>query len=339
MATTIKDIAREVNMSVAAVSLVLNGKHQGQISEKSRRRILAVAQEMDYYPHAIARGLVSQRSQNICIAFYDVDYIGTPYFSTIVGGATHVAGIEDYNLQFATTTKETMAGRENLFFLRKAVERRADGFIIVEQVVSDEDILKLKKYNIPFVLIDREIHGEDVCTVMADNEEGIFRSTEHLIMSGHRNIIFLYERPLGYKMQSMIRGFKNALRENNIPFTDRMACDLPEAVEIAFPRFLEMFSSRPTAIVCSSDLVCCWTVKRLRKAKIRVPEDISVIGYNDEVIADLMEPPLTTMRVPLRRMGEEAMRMLLMALRGETVTKKLVLKTELVSRSSCQQLK
>jgi LacI family transcriptional regulator/LacI family purine nucleotide synthesis repressor len=335
MDVTMADVARHAGVSRAAVSLVLNKKSKSQISEKLRKTILKSAKDLGYHPHAAARSLALRKTHTFGLALWEVDYVMQSYFSSIIAGMEEVIGAHDYNLQFVTTTRSGDGHHQNLFFMRKVDEKRIDGLIIIDQLMPDEDIISLKEKNFPFVLVDREIDGFDTHCVIVNNEDGIRQATNHLIELGHEKILFVVENPDFFKIKEMMKGYKSALREAGLDYSDCLVKSLSEYCEFDMKRFDEFFEGNPTAIVTSSDRLAFKMLSVLRKKHIRVPEDVSVVGYNDEPVSSEMNPPLTTVRVPLMKVGEEAAKVLLNLIQFNADSKRVVLNPGLVVRESC----
>jgi len=334
---TITDIAREARVSPATVSYILNNKQLNRISEETRKRVLEAARRLNYHPHASARGLVSNKTQSISVAVYDIDYITDLYFSTIFSGISHMVGVYDYNLHFTITNKKAKGGRKNLFFMRKVLERRVDGVIIIDQAISDGDILELKEINIPFVLIDRDIPGQNIYCVLTDNRKGIFEATKHLIKSGHRRIAFVTEPLKFYKIKEMLEGYKTALANHGIQYDRTLVRESVGAEKVTKNSIEELLNLSPkiTAIISSSDKIALQILKIIKSLGLKIPEDIALVGYNDEPTIAYTEPHLTTVKVPLQKMGELAGEILLNLINGKEIkNNRVILAPQLIVRES-----
>ena len=338
MNITIKDVAREAGVSAATVSYVLNQKNLDRITTETKRKVLKAAKKLNYYPHAAARGLASNKTQSIGVSINNIDFLTVLYFSVIIGGISRVVGDYDYNLHFTITDNKAKGGKKNLFFMRKVAERRLDGLIIIDQWISDRDILELKKRRFPFVLIDSDISDEEIISVGTDNKEGILQATEHLIKLGHKRIGFIVEVMKFYKIKEMLAGYRLALKRHGLKYERGLIRESAPNMEKAYKRTGELLRlpQRPTAIITSSDKIALQALTAIKDKGLRVPEDISLVGYNDEPLIAQFEPQLTTVKVSLQEMGKIATEMLFDIINNKETFKKrkVLLKPELLVRKS-----
>jgi len=338
MDITINDVAREARVSAATVSYVLNQKKLDRITTGTRRRVLKAAKKLNYYPHASARGLASNKTQSIGVSINKIDFLSFLYFSVIIGGISRVVGDYDYNLHFTITDNKAKGSRKNLFFMRKVAERRLDGLIIIDQWIGDEDIMELKKRRFPFVLIDRDIPGEEINSVGTDNKEGILQATEHLIRLGHKRIGFILEVMKFYKIKEMLAGYRLALSRHGLKYERGLVKESAPNMEKAYKRTEELLRlpQRPTAIITSSDKIALQALTAIKDNGLRVPQDMALVGYNDEPLIAQLEPQLSTVKVPLQEMGKIATEILFNIINNGKMVKepRILLKPELVVRKS-----
>lgn len=338
MSITITDVAREAKVSPATVFCVLNNKRINRISDKTRGRVLKTIRKLNYYPRAAARGLASNKTQTIGVGIHDIGYLTDTYFSTIITGISQTVGIYDYNLHFVTTDKKAQDSKKNLFFMRKVWEKRLDGLIIIDQDISDEDILELQRTGVPFVLIEKDVLNGEINCVLTDNKEGIFQATEHLIKLGHKRIGFIVEKRKFYKDKEMLKGYKLALNRYGLKYEGILIRESSPVLETDYKTVEELLQlrPRPTAIVTASDKIALRVLRTIKNLGLGVPRDVALIGYDDEPIIAHVEPHLTTVKIPLRKMGELAAEVLIKTIDGDEHTEpKIVLKPELVVRESC----
>lgn len=335
--TTIKDVASEAGVSSTAVSFVMNRKNLHQVNDKTRRRILKVAEELGYYPNAVGRSLALKRTETIGVALYDLEYISMPHFSTIIGGVGHSVGSYDYNMHFTITNRLAKGGRKNLHFISKVRQGRLDGLVIIDQAVLDSEILELRKTSTPFVLVDRDIAGEEVHFVMVDNKAGMFQAAEHLIKLGHKRIAFLREPLRWYCVRQMLAGYNKALAKHGLEFDENLVKEINRSPVDPAAVLSELWSlpAPPTAILSSADQIAMAVIASLRKAGKRVPEDVAVVGHGDIASTGQAIPELTSIRVPSQQIGEKAGDLLLGILNGKVPEDRgVVLQPELIVRGS-----
>ena len=338
MAVTQEQVAIKAGVSRSAVSQVINNRHGNRISEEMYASILKVAEELGYQPHAIGRSLVTNKAYTIGLALYSFDYIKVGYFAAIIGGMEKVLGRKDYNLQVCITDKQPVKESRNLYFMKKVKSLCVDGLIIVDQAVEDKDILELKNTGVPFILVDREIQGEELNYVLVDNTAGMFEATEYLIKSGHRRIGFMLEKqtPRFYKDIEMLKGYKLALHKWGLNYDENLIGEPPSLCETSkIIDGLLKLSSPPTALLFAADKAAVHSYRIIKKKGLRIPEDIAIIGYDDEDFDIVVEPQLSSVHVPLSEIGEIATDMLLNIIEGEQVKPcKRVLSPKLIIRES-----
>lgn len=336
MTVTQEQVAVKAGVSRSAVSLVINDKHENHISEEMRTSILKAAEELGYQRHAIGRSLVENKAYTVGLALYSFDYIKLGYFAAIISGMEQVLGLKDYNLQVCITDKQPIKERQNLYFMKKVRSLCVDGLIIVDQSIEDKEILELKNMGVPFVLVDREIPGEDLNCVLVDNTTGIFKATEHFIKSGHKRIGLVLETLKFYKDREMLKGYKIALDRYGLDYDENLLKETKSPLEAGkvVDSLLEL-SSPPTALLFTADKVAIHSYKTIKDRGLRIPEDIALIGYDDEEFDTIMEPPLSSVHVPLSELGEIATDMLLGIIEGELVEpRRKILSPMLIIRGS-----
>ena len=341
MKIDMEEIGRMAEVTRQTVSYVLNDKwKEKRISKGVRDKIFKIAKEVDYHPNVVARGLATNRTQNIGVAVSSIEYLTEMYFGTIMQGIAHQVGLHDYNMQFEVTDLSSESAK-NLYFIKKVKEKSVDGIIIIDQAVSDSEIIRLKELNMPFVLVDRYIPNSGVCCVRVDNRKGIYMAAENLIKKGHKRIAFVCEYMKWNKTIDMLEGYYQALKEYGISVDkeivrDSSRWDVDNGIYIELENILKR-GSQPTAMLCSSDLVAVQVLRILREMEIMVPQDIALAGYNDDPNFAHVEPQFTTVRVPLKEMGEESARMLFSLIDGEVPGEsEVILEPSLIVRQSTE---
>jgi len=344
MAVTLKQIAREANVTVASVSLALRGRSD-RVSPATMQRIRRIAKEMDYYPNTFARSLSTNKSNTIGIAIWSIDTIVSSYFSLITSNIIPIAARQDFSIQFVVTDDNIRNPVHNLFFIKKVKENALDGLIIIDQRVDNEKLLSLNRLHMPFVLVDRYIPGEKMPCVRIDNTQGLFLATSHLISLGHKRIAFYPESPLSFnKMSDMLDGYQHALAVEGVPYDKDLVyskkeesamIDLRKVTEAVLDRFFAL-PEPPTAIIASSDQLAADTIGVLRMRNIKVPDDIAVVGYNNDPAFSHLDIGLTTINVPLDQLGKKAAAMLFALINDTTPDKiEIVIPPELIIQDSC----
>lgn len=347
VSTTIKDVAQLAGVSKALVSRYLNGK--AGVSEASRKRIVEAINELHYTPNALARSLVTQKTYSIGVLLELMD--SDVAFSLIKGLELGVQGApdgSDYTLIYTSSFGDLERKKRQLTYLTQG---RADGVIIFgSQIYNDELIIRLSKTHFPFVLIENDLSEAQTDRILVDNVGGAFEATRHLIRLGHRKIAHIAGNMNLKITVDRMQGYINALQYHNLPV---------ERSRIVFPDFSALPDNRrqpigwenvfmeqgyletqrmirqgdvPDALFVPTDFLAFGAMKALEEAGLRVPQDVSIIGFDNEiaVAARLGLRAITSMQQPLEEAGYHAAQLCLQRVRNpQKETERIVLKTQL----------
>jgi DNA-binding LacI/PurR family transcriptional regulator len=305
---TIKDVAARAGVSSATVSFVLNNRPGQAISEKVRKRVLRVAEQLNYHPSATAAGLARKRTHNVAIVFYrDEQLISNHFYSFVVQGAIKEAIRREYNLLFSFLPDE-YRGYANLPKIVR--ENNVEGVILVRET-SPKLVRDIEARGIPVVVIDHFPPLTGVQAIEIDNHHGGRLAAEHLVQLGHRQIVFVHaalDRP---SIAARGEGFRAGLQGAGLRFTERG--NLVRAIDLSFEggraaaeRVLAR-PGRPTALFCANDEVAAGVLRAAHLLGLDVPRDVSVIGFDDITMSNYTYPPLTTVGVNKEALGVEAM--------------------------------
>jgi LacI family transcriptional regulator len=326
-APTSWDVARLAGVSRSTVSFVLNNTPGIKISEETRRRVLEAVKMLDYKPNAIARSLAKQKTE--AIAFFVLD-IANPVFPNMARGIEDVARHNGYTLLLCNTDGKSL---RELRYMNLMLERRVDGVIV--GALSNEEVSRLaRKKNMPLVILEHpRLPEHDV--VYADNIQGSYEAVKYLIELGHTRIAHITINPESIIVRERIEGYKKALEDAKIPFDENLLKIFYDQVneETAIN---ELFSlpNPPTAIFAFSDFMAIQIMKILIKRGIRIPQDISIVGF-DDTLANLTIPELTTVSQPFYEMGVKAAEVLIERLKNPDLPiQHIKLPTKLVIRDS-----
>ncbi len=329
--TTIFDVAKRAGVSYGTVSRVIN--NNPHVKPDTRARIRQAMEELGYVVNKQARGLAGGRTGMIGMLLPD---LGTGYSAEITRGIE--AELSLANLDLVLYTTHRVANKES-DYIANLVRGAVDGLLLLLPRNPTDYIDTLTERNFPFVLIDHQGSGQNCPGVGATNWQGAYNATEYLIELGHQRIGFITGwLDLGCSVDRL-DGYRAALRIHHLP-------EHPELIyEGSFVQndgyagtqaFLNL-PQPPTAIFASNDVMAFGVMDAVRDCGLRVPDDISVIGFDDIVQASLTRPALTTVKQPLEKMGRVATLMLLDLLnKQEGRPRRIELPTELVRRESCQ---
>lgn len=307
---TLGDVARAAGVHTATVSRALNESTRAQVNAVTAERVRAVADELGYFPDVVARALRMQTSMTIGVIIPD---LMNPIFPPMVRGIERVLQERGYTALLANTDSSDdveLAAFESL------QQRRVDGFILATGHRGDQPaITRAHSAGTFVVMVNREAGDGTYPVVTSDNAQGMTLAVDHLISLGHRRIVHL-AGPHDYSTtRTRADTFTAATADDTISARTVNADGLTiESGVRAMDAVLAEAMDRPTGIIGGNDLVALGAIRSLRAHGLRVPEDVSVIGFNDMPFAADFSPSLTTVRVPLREMGEEAARMLVDAI-------------------------
>ncbi len=330
MSATIIDVARDSGYSKATVSRAF--ATPDMVSFKARERIYASSKKLNYAPHAIARAMVLKRTENIAFIIHEKQYpaILNPFYSPILESVLQEANRRNYSL-FISAQQDMHLPNGQI-----AIKRQMDGVILAGE--SDRQLIdELLGLKIPVVLLNNHLDIEGLPCVVADHFQGAVVATQHLIDRGHRRIGLLAGRFSRQISQARLAGYLQALSANGLSADPRFTIDLEpttEAAEHAMKGLIGM-SDRPTAMFCTNDAIAAGAMKAVLRAKLRVPQDIALVGFDDSYISRLVEPELTTLRIDPVKMGQSAAEILFQMIHGQNPKDFLVrLIPELIVRES-----
>ena len=324
---TIADVAAEAGVSVATVSKVINDRYG--VAEQTSANVRAVIERLGYTSSLVAQSMRSRRSNVLAILISDIE----PFSAELLKGAASGVRGTGYDLVVFSDCgqRKDPAGWEQRSLAR--VSALTDGAILVTPTSVDVTV------SIPVVAVDHNVRSHTIGTVDSDNLSGAIAATEYLIGLGHRRIGFLAGRLDLESARLREQGYARALETAGIAFDSglvRIGGYQPETARDG-ARELLMHTHRPTAIFAANDASAIETIAVARSLGLRVPDDLSVVGFDNVPESALCEPPLTTVEQAIQQMGSEAVRLLLGLIEDPSAEPaQVVLPTRLVERSSCR---
>ena len=325
---SIKDIARLARVSHPTVSRAL--QNSPLVNPATAAKIRKIAEAAGYRASAVARGLVTRRTRTIGLV---VTTVADPFAGEVACGIEQAANDHGYAVFLANSNCDAERERK---VVQELAERRVDGIIVTSSRVGSDYLPMLADLNVPMVLVNDQYPGEFVHSVMITNQEGSHAATKHLIELGHRRIGYVGDRS-GYQSDTeRLAGYKQALAEAGIKFVGELTVKgdgRPEGA-IAVVDGLLKLADPPTAVCCYNDMTALGAMRAIRARGLRVPEDVSVTGFDDLFFAEYLDPQLTTVRQPMRRMGEMAMENLFKLMSGEESVAQVRVEAELIVRGS-----
>ena len=332
---TIKDVARKAGVSTATVSFVLNQNPKEAISQTVRARVLEAARALSYHPSAAAAALARRRVRNVALVFYkDDDTITNPFYSFVVQGAIKEAIERDYDLLFSYVDA-TYTGYEGL---PKIVREKNAGGVLFMRRIEPRMAEDIQALGIPVVAVDEVPRVEGLNSVQIDNRKGGLLAAEHLLKLGHERLAMVMPKRAPRSIEERLEGFRAAFDKLDRPFS--RSANVVQAETLTFRDGYDttralIEKQKLTALFCANDEMAAGALRAAHELGFEVPRDFSVIGFDDILMSNYTDPPLTTVKVVKEHMGRRAMtRLIELVERADNRVKVEIAPVELVLRSS-----
>lgn len=327
----IQEVARRARVSTATVSRTIN--NPSLVDPTTAKRVWKAIEELRYYPNSQARSLVSGRSRILGLIVSDIT---NPFFPELIKGFEDVAIQHEYEILISSTNYDSA---RMALCVRRMMERKVEGVAIMTSEMDKQLVDQLTHRNVPMVFLDVGPAGDLISNIVVDYAMGINEAVSHLLSLGHRRIGFIGGPP-GLKSARIRRSaFLRSLSHHGIDRDARLVEAADHTVDgglTAMTRMLES-GSGVTAALASNDLTAIGMLRAVRRAGLLVPRDISIVGFDDIRLAEFTEPPLTTVRLSRKELGERAFHALLSNLDGKPLRHESKLETHLVVReTTCQ---
>ncbi|MEC0107452.1 LacI family DNA-binding transcriptional regulator [Paenibacillus taichungensis] len=309
---TIYDIAKKANVSAMTVSKVIN--QTGRISPATRDRVQQVIEELGYIPNSNARSLVLQRTQMLSLLITDIT---NPFYTTLARGAEDAANLRGYRLLFSNSDEDYDKEKN---YVETILSTRVDGVLFAPAGDRSLNHLKqLQERNIPFVILDRTVPGITSDVIAGDSRDGALQLIRYLTNLGHRYIALVNGSSEVSTARLREEGYMEGLREAELPFDEGLILrtgyrDFSDEVGIDS---LLAHQHKPTAIFAANNMLAIGVIRLLRKRGLRVPEDISVVCFDDLDLASAFDPFLTVAAQPAYDFGAIGMQMLIDRIEGK----------------------
>ncbi|WP_033019083.1 LacI family DNA-binding transcriptional regulator [Geobacillus sp. FSL W8-0032] len=329
MKVTIYDVAKKAGVSISTVSRVLN--NTGRISERTRKRVLRVMEELHYQPSMVASALTGKRTRTIGLVIPDV---ANPFFSEIARKVEDRGREQGFNVLMCNTDNNPETEEMYLSLLR---QKSVDGIIIGTTTNNYTMIKELLEENFPLVFIAQDIPELAINVVRVDDFLGGYQAVSHLVSLGHRQIAIMLGNLSRTSDKYRLQAYQQVLQENGlkceeswIVYTDYSMADGKKAA-------MELLQStpRPTAIFACFDSLAVGTYQAAKELGLRIPDDLSVVGFDNTILSAIIDPPLTTVAQPIEQMGRQAVDLLIAQIEETNHTKqRIILPPHLVVRKS-----
>ena len=326
---TIKDLARQLKISVSTVSRAL--RNANDINHDTREAVLKLARELEYEPNFIAQSLVMKQTRIIGVV---VPLINSNYFSEALSGMTDLAIEQNYHLMICQSNERVDQENKSI---RKLIACNINGLLIsVSKDTKSPDVIReAQKKNIPVVMFDRIIPEVSCTKVIVDEYEGAYKAVEHLIRKGCKKIAHIGgPRDLSVSKKRK-QGYLDALRDHKIEEDPKLVIHCKSFEEDASIAIRKILAECPDAIFCINDLTAIMAIQYARKKGYSIPGDIRIVGFNNDPVSGVVQPALTTVMQPGYEVGKLAIGVLIDEIEKKTAKHKMyTLRTRLVTRQS-----
>lgn len=328
--STIGDVAKRAGVSAMTVSRVIN--NSGYISQETRERVEQAIAQLGYVPNALARSLRFKQTKTIALVLTDIT---NPFFTTVARGVEDTASKQGFSVMFCNTDESQDDEAE---YLNVLMQKQVDGMLLVPASCSQESVGFLQERGVPFVVLDRRIPDVHVDTVRGDSEQGAYQLIQHLLELGHRRIAVLSGPAAVTTAIDRVVGYRHALADAGLDTNTSIVYYGPFTQEGGYRMAQQALAATPqlTAIFAANNFIAIGAFRALREAGLRVPEDISMVAFDDIPDALVINPFLTVAGQPAYEMGQQATSLLLARLAGTgpTETQDIVLPTQMIVRKS-----
>ena len=333
--TTMNDVAKAAGVSITTVSHVINKTRN--VEETTRNNVLRAMNELGYSPNILARSLRKGETNTIGMIVPDVSNL---FFADICRHIENYGFEMDYSVILCNSDNDTV---KQSSYVDTLISKQVDGVIFISAGESSEDLKRLAKRKIPVVVVDREIALEYADVVMLDNETAGYEATQHLIKLGHTKIACISGPSDITPSNARVEGYRRALNEESIEFRENYitAGDFQfQGGEDAMTKLLNL-DEIPTAIFVLNDMMAIGAITGIRKAGLSVPEDISIVGFDNIQMTKAVTPTLTTIAQPIEEFAKISLNQLINKIKSKNTApqnERIILKGKLICRESTQSM-
>ena len=334
----IRELADFLGLSITTVSRVLNGKAESyRISLKTQKRVLEAAKEHNYIPNKIARGLKMDKTETLGLIIPD---IANPFFADIAKSIELEARIKGFSIILCDSREDLTVEKELINLL---LGHKVEGIIIAPVGTSFDHLLRIYESGLPLVIVDRYSPGVNLPYITSDNYQGAYDAVSHLISMGHRKIACIQGIKDSQPSKERVMGYIDALKKNNLSIDPSYITGENFSTENGYKQTRILFSvdNKPTAIFALSNLISLGVMQALSEMGYRIPEDVSLISYDEQPYSAYLGTPLTTIEQKKSELGQLAVNVIMKYIENDDYKQKPVnmkLKTKLIVRKSVKNL-
>jgi len=330
---TIYEVAEQAGVSLSTVSRVLNGRKT--VNPKMREKVEAAMRELNYRPSSVARSLATNRSDSIGVLVSELD---TPFFGEMMQAIE--ATLREANKHVIITVGHNDQQQE-VDAVEFLISRNCDALIMHSEGMTDEQLLAVNRDKLPIAVINRDVQGLENGCFCLDNEQGGYIATQHLIKKGHKKIAYISGPSRKTDAMERLAGHKRALADASIAIDETLIFEGNYKEEDGKQGLLALRALHPdiTALVCANDWMASGAMSCARDLGLQLPDDLSIVGFDDVVFAHHVYPKLTAVSNPVYKMGEMAAKSILSRVYDQKHTLRLMYDAELIERDSVADLR
>lgn len=325
---TIVDVARLAGVSPATVSNMLNGRVTPRL--ETERRVNEAIRKLKYTTNYVAKSLVTKKTLIISLLITD---IGNPFFPQLAQGVENAAKKHGYNVLLCSSDG---VYEEECRYIKVLLQRQIDGLIVVPSSREGKSLQPLMAKGVPIVVVDNEITDLFIDCIVIDNYAAAYEATMHLLQQGRRKIVFIKGGSAVRSSYYRLKGYRDALHQFGIPVKPSLIVDGEFRMKKAYDAISNLVLNKVEfdGVFAANDIMAIGAMMALGNLGVKIPEEIAVVGFDDIPLSSIFIPSLTTIRQPVRQMGEIACDRLINLIQGGSVVGKTTLQAELVIRQS-----
>jgi LacI family repressor for deo operon, udp, cdd, tsx, nupC, and nupG len=326
---TILDVARKVGVSKSTVSRVLT--NSGRVDFETKQRVLAAIKELGYQPSRAAQTLRNKKTKLIAVL---VPRISNHFFARLIQGMEYEAVKHGYQIMLCNTENDA---EKELQYLKMLENYQVDGIVLTAFRNPIEAIQPFTSFG-PIILVEEYTKDNLFPTVTINHQKAAYQATKHLIKLGHQQIGMVNGPEESIITRDREKGFRQALETYRIPIQEEWICFGSFGIQQGKGYIQRLLNNDfyPTAVFAGNDELAVGVIQEAKQQGLDVPQDLAVVGFDDQDIATIIEPNLTTIKQPIEQLGEKAMSLLIDTLHGnKNISKKMILETKLIIRESC----
>jgi len=300
-----RDVAEKAELSVSTVSHVINNTRA--VSNESRQRVRSAMEELGYKPNALARSLRRRKTNTVGMIVPDS---ANPFFAEVARAIEDASFAHNYSVILCNSEGDL---EKQQAYTNVLIENRVAGILFVAAGISTELVNDLEQRRVPLVVVDREVPGVEVDTVLTNHDQGGYLATQHLVELGHRRIACIAGNSEVSPSAERVTGYRRSLDANSLAYDENLVVKGNFRYESGFEATTQLLAldAPPSAIFACNDLMAVGCISAASRLGIRVPDELSVVGFDDVRLASFTNPPLTTVAQPIAEIGALATKMLL----------------------------